>query len=326
MKKLVDLISTNDAGEMLEHIHAMVALVERDGTLVSWNRAFGSIKKLFPAANKLEELFSQSDRDQILSRLGSNAEEHWVAKLPIPEVEEDFNIYCDCLLVPASEERVLFIAEEVNSDSAFQGIVERLNRRVKLFQIESEVTKRIARNKQIEMEAVMVQAQEIAEIDALTFLLNRRMIVRKLQDEVLRAERYNSLFSISVVDVDHFKVVNDTHGHSTGDEVLRQVASQLQDHIRHPDIVGRYGGEEFLILLPSSNANAAAEQAQRLCKHMRELVVPINHGGQTIKITVSIGIAQFQNGKDTWETLLNRADNAMYEAKNKGRDRWVVAE
>ena len=326
MKRLVDSISTNDAGEILEHIHAMAALVERDGTLVTWNRAFGSIKKLFPAANKLEELFSQSDRDQILSRLGSNAEEHWVAKLPIPEIEEDFDIYCDCLLIPASEERVLFIAEEVNSDSAFQGIVERLNRRVKLFQIESEVTKRIARNKQIEMEAVMVQAQEIAEIDALTFLLNRRMIVKKLQGEVVRAERYNSLLSISVVDVDHFKVVNDTYGHSTGDEVLRQVASQLQDHIRHPDIVGRYGGEEFLILLPSSDANAAAEQAQRLCKHMRELVVPINHGGQTIKITVSIGIAQFQNGTDTWETLLNRADNAMYEAKNKGRDRWVVAE
>ena len=326
MKRLVDLISKNDAGEIFEHIHAMVALVERDGTLVTWNRAFGSIKKLFPAANKLEELFSRNDKDQIISRLGSNAEEHWVAKLPVPEIEEGFNIYCDCLLIPVSEERVLFIAEEVNSESAFQGIVERLNRQVKLFQIESEVTKRIARNKQIEMEAVMVQAQEIAEIDALTFLLNRRMIVKKLQDEVLRAERYNSLLSISVVDVDHFKVVNDTYGHSTGDEVLRQVASQLQDHIRHPDVVGRYGGEEFLILLPSSDANAAAEQAQRLCKHMREMVVPINHGGQTINITISIGIAQFQNGTDTWETLLNRADNAMYEAKNKGRDRWVMAE
>ena len=326
MKRLVDSISTNDVGEILEHIHAMAALVERNGTLVTWNRAFGSIKKLFPAANKLEELFAQSDRDQIISRLSSNVEEHWVAKLPIPEIEDDFNIYCDCLLIPASEERVLFIAEEVNSDSAFQGIVERLNRRIKLFQIESEVTKKIARNKQIEMEAVMVQAQEIAEIDALTFLLNRRMIVKKLQDEVVRAERYNSLLSISVADVDHFKVINDTYGHSTGDEVLRQVAGQLQDHIRHPDVVGRYGGEEFLILLPSSDANAAADQALRLCKHMREMVIPINHSGQTINITVSIGIAQFHNGADTCETLLNRADNAMYEAKNDGRDRWIVAQ
>jgi diguanylate cyclase (GGDEF)-like protein len=325
MKKLVDLISTNDAGEMLEHIHAMIALVERDGTFVSWNRAFGSIKILFPAANKLEELFSQSDKDQIISRLGSNAEVHWVAKFPIPEIEEGSIIYCECLLIPVSEECVLFIAEEVNSDSAFQEVAERLNRLVKLFQIESEVTKKIARNKQIEMESVMIQAQEVAQIDALTFLLNRRMIVRKLQDEVLRAERYNSLLSISVVDVDHFKAVNDNYGHFVGDEVLRQVAGQLQDHIRQPDVVGRYGGEEFLILLPSSDANAAAEQAQRLCNHMREMVVPISHTEQTIKITISIGVAQFRHSVDTWDTLLNRADNAMYEAKNNGRDRWVVA-
>jgi diguanylate cyclase (GGDEF)-like protein len=326
MKQLMDLISTKDVGEAFEHIHAMIALVEHDGTLVSWNRAFGSFKKLFPTAEKLGDFFSLNDKDQIISKLTSNTKEHWVVNLSIPVGEGEFIIYCDCLLIPMAEEHVLFIAEEVNSDSAFQGIVERLNRKVKLFQIESEVTKKIARNKQIEMEAVMVQAAEVAQIDALTFLLNRRMIVRKLQDEVLRAERYNSLLSISVVDVDHFKAVNDTYGHSVGDEVLRQVAGQLQDHIRHPDIVGRYGGEEFLILLPSSDAKAAAEQAMRLCKHMREMTVPIHHGEQTINITISIGVAQFQNETDTWDTLLNRADNAMYEAKSKGRDRWVVAE
>jgi diguanylate cyclase (GGDEF)-like protein len=322
----VDLISTKNVGEMLEHVYAMIALVERDGTLVSWNRAFGSFKKLFPAAKKLGDFFSDDDKDQVTFKLTSNIKEHWVVNLPIPVGEGEIIIYCDCLLIPMEEERVLFIAEEVNSDSAFQGVVERLNRQVKLFRIESEISKRIARNKQIEMEGVMVQAAEVAQIDALTFLLNRRMIVRKLQDEVLRAERYNSLLSISVADVDHFKVVNDTYGHSVGDEVLRQVAGQLQDHIRHPDVVGRYGGEEFLILLPSSDSNAAAEQAMRLCKHMRETTVPVHHSEEAISITVSIGVAQFRNGVDTWETLLKRADNALYEAKNNGRDRWVVVE
>jgi diguanylate cyclase (GGDEF)-like protein len=327
MNQLVDLISTKDMGEMLEHVHAMIALVEHDGTLVSWNRAFGSFKKLFPMAKKLEDFFAENDKGQIVSRLSSNTKEHWVVNLPVPVGEVEFIIYCDCLLIPMAEDRALFIAEEVASDSAFQGIVERLNRQVKLFRIESEISKKIARNKQIEMESVMVQAQEVAQIDALTFLLNRRMIVRKLQDEVLRAERYKSLLSISVVDVDHFKAVNDTYGHSVGDEVLRQVAGQLQDHIRHPDIVGRYGGEEFLILLPSSDASAAAEQAMRLCKQMREMVVHINHHAvHTIQITISVGVAQFQNGVDTWEVLLNRADNAMYKAKSDGRDRWFVAE
>ena len=326
MKQLADLISVNDVGEMLEHVHAMIVLVEYDGTLVSWNRAFDSFKKLFPATNKLGDFFAQNDKDQVLSRLTSNTKEHWVVNLPMPVGEEGFLMYCDCLLIPMSEERLLFVAEEVNSDSAFQGVVERLNRQVKLFRIESEVTKKIARNKQIEMEAVMVQAQEVAEIDALTFLLNRHMIVKKLQDEVLRAERYNSPLSISVVDVDNFKVVNDTHGHPVGDEVLRQVAGQLQDHIRYPDIVGRYGGEEFLILLPSSDASAAIEQANRLCKQIRGMIVPINHGERTLSITISIGVAQFQHGVDTWDTLLNRADSAMYKAKSNGRDRWAVAQ
>lgn len=326
MKQLADLISTNDVGNILENIQAMIALVESDGTLVSWNRAFEVYKKLFPITNKLEDFFSQNDKGQVISKLTSKAEEHWVVKLPIPVVnEEELAMYCDCFLIPMLDERVLFIAEEINSNSAFQEVVEHLNKQVKMFQIESEVTKKIARNKQIEMEGVMVQAEEIAQIDALTFLLNRRMIVKKLQDEVIRAERYNSMLSISVVDVDHFKVVNDTYGHPVGDEVLRKVASQLQDHIRHPDIVGRYGGEEFLILLPSSDSSAAADQAMRLCKQVRETIIPINNNENALSITISAGIAQFQHGVDTWDTLLNRADNAMYEAKNNGRDSWVVA-
>ncbi len=325
MKQLADLISTKDVGNILENIHAMIALVESDGTLVSWNRAFESCKKLSPTANKLVDFFSQNDKDQVTSKLTSKTKEHWVVKLPIPVNEDEFVVYCDCFLIPMSDERVLFVAEDVNSDSAFQEVVERLNKQVKLFQIESEFTKKIARNKQIEMEGIMVQAQEVAQIDALTFLLNRRMIMKELQDEVLRAERYNSMLSISVVDVDHFKVVNDTYGHPVGDEVLREIACQLRDHVRHPDIVGRYGGEEFLILLPNSDSSAAADQALRLCKQVREAVVHINNNKLTLSITISIGIAQFQHGVDTWDTLLNRADNAMYEAKNNGRDRWVVA-
>ena len=123
--------------------------------------------------------------------------------------------------------------------------------------------------------------------------------------------------------MDKFKLVNDTYGHPVGDEVLKQIACQLRDHIRHPDTVGRYGGEEFLILLPNSNAIAATKQAIRLGKEIREMVVTIKE--HKLKVTVSIGIAQFKAGVDTWDTLLNRADNAMYEAKNNGRDCWFVA-
>ena len=324
MKKLEQLISPNYVGDLFENIHAMIALVENDGVLVSWNHAFGEYKKTSASINRLEDVFYEKDRHHANWTLSIGSYEHWTAELFANE--EDHPVFCDCSLLPMPHDRFLFIAEKVESNSELQNLIERLNRQVKMFRLESESAKKIARNKQIEMESVMVQASEVAQIDPLTFLLNRRMIVRELQSEVLRSERYKSPLSISVMDIDHFKSVNDTYGHQVGDEVLRKVASQLQDHIRQPDVVGRYGGEEFLILLPSSDANAATEQATRLCKKMREMVVNINHSGQTLTITISIGVAQFKNGVDTWDTLLNRADNAMYDAKNKGRDRWSVAE
>ena len=322
MKKLEQLISPNYFGELFENIHAMIVLVESDGVLISWNRAFAEYKKTLPSINKLRDAFSRKDRRHVTAKLSSGSEEHWAAELV--SNKEDPPMFCDCALFPMENGNLLFIAEKTESNSDLQKMVERLSRRVKMFRRESEAAKKIARNKQIEMESVMVQASEVAQIDPLTFLFNRRMIVKELQSEVIRAERYNSLLSISVMDIDHFKRVNDTYGHLVGDEVLRQVAYQLRDHIRQPDITGRYGGEEFLIILPSSDSIAAAEQASRLCRQISEARASIQD--HVVSVTVSIGIAQFRSGVDTWDTLLNRADNAMYEAKRNGRNRWVVDE
>ncbi|HND49784.1 MAG TPA: GGDEF domain-containing protein, partial [Anaerolineales bacterium] len=214
--------------------------------------------------------------------------------------------------------------ERIESEADAENMVEKLRKQVKLFQVESEVSKKLARNKQIEMEAVLAQAQEVAHVDPLTFLPNRRTIIKDLQSEVMRAERYHSKFCISVVDIDKFKSINDTYGHPVGDEVLRHVALQLRDGIRHPDVVGRYGGEEFIILLPNSDNNAAAEQASRLCRQIRSSVV--RSKDHDIQVTISVGIAQFHIGEDSWHSLLKRADNAMFEAKSRGRDRWVVGD
>ena len=321
MKKLEQLISPNNLVGLFDNIHAMIALVQGDGVLISWNHAFEEIKNSSASVNKLENIFSEKDRPLVISKLAFASHDNWIAEVFLNEATL---VVCDCTLIPMANGNSLFIAETVDSDPVVQQTIERLNRQVKMFKIESESAKKIARNKQIEMESVMIQAREVAQIDALTFLFNRRMIVRELQDEVLRAERYNNTLSISIIDVDKFKLVNDTYGHPVGDEVLKQVACQLRDHIRHPDTVGRYGGEEFLILLPNSDAKAATEQAVRLGKEIREMVVTIKE--HELKVTVSIGIAQFKAGVDTWDTLLNRADNAMYEAKNNGRDCWFVAD
>jgi len=322
MKQLAELISINDAGEILEHIRAMIALVERDGTLVSWNRAFAFHKAKCPLAGNLQECFAEKEKAKIHNKLDVNKRDQFVIELGADSEEK--TVFCDCLLMPLADGRALFVAERLDTDSSLHEIIQHLNRRVKMFQVESESAKKIARNKQTEVEAILTQAKELSNVDALTFLPNRRMIVRELQDEVLRAGRYNTPFSISVADVDFFKKVNDTYGHLVGDEVLRHIGYQLRDHIRHPDLVGRYGGEEFLILLPSTESTEAAEQAARLCKCVREANVNVN--GHILNVTISIGVAQFRNGEDTWDTLLNRADNAMYEAKNGGRDCMFVAE
>ncbi len=321
MIKLAEIITTKDVETIFETIHAMVALVESDGTLVSWNSAFESCKKISPSAVNLSELFSPGNKSLLHGKLSNGMPNHWAVEFPLDGAGP--SKYCDCIFIPTHNKRVLFIAEPMESDIALQKMIEQLNRRVKLFQIESEFTKKIARNKQIEMDAVMVQASEVAHVDPLTFLANRRTIIKELQDEVLRAERYQSMLSVSVVDVDNFKAVNDTYGHPTGDEVLREVAHQLRESIRHPDIVGRYGGEEFLIILPNSDSKAASEQAARLCKQVRETVVRVK--AHEVNITISLGVAQFRVGVDSWDTLLSRADNAMYEAKNDGRNCWAAA-
>jgi diguanylate cyclase (GGDEF)-like protein len=321
MKKLADLIKVNDIGEILGHVHAMIALVDGDGTLVWWNPAFEAYKEKSPESGKLQECFPENERAKVHDKLNAKRRDPFVVELG-PD-EEEKTIFCDCTFIPLADERQVFIAERFDTDKSVHEIIQRLNRRVTMFQVESESAKKIASNKQKEVEAVVAQVDELSNVDALTFLPNRRMIVRKLQDEVLRSERYITPFSISVVDVDFFKKVNDAFGHLVGDEVLRHIAYQLRDHIRHPDVVGRYGGEEFLLLLPNTSSSEASEQAARLCKWVRETEVPVNR--HILKVTISIGVAQFQPGVDTWDSLLNRADTAMYEAKKRGRDCWFVA-
>ena len=321
MQSLTDL-SKHDLETLFDHIQAAIALVDREGNLISWNSAFDAGKRQYADAKKLQDLFLQKDSETIRSKLVEGLKDHWAGEFAITET--DAAVLCDFWLMPTINEKMLFIAERIESEADAENMVDKLRKQVKLFQVESEVSKKLARNKQIEMEAVLAQAEEVAHVDPLTFLPNRRTIIKDLQSEVMRAERYRSLFSISVVDIDNFKLINDTYGHPFGDEVLRHVALQLRDGIRHPDVVGRYGGEEFIILLPNSDKTAAAEQAARLCREVRSKVM--HSKDQDLQVTISIGIAQFKIGEDSWHSLLKRADNAMFEAKNNGRDRWVLGD
>lgn len=193
-----------------------------------------------------------------------------------------------------------------------------------LMESELKKTERALEIKEIELKAVLAQAHEISNTDVLTFLPNRRKVIVDLQEEVIRSTRYSTPLSISLVDIDHFKNINDTYGHATGDEVLRTFSARLREQIRNPDTLGRYGGEEFLIVLPNSEVKAAVEQASRLCQHIRTMQVESND--HVLSVTISIGVAQYRIGQENWEQFLHRADTAMYQAKNNGRDQWAVAE
>jgi len=301
MKKLADTLKNSDLEKIFEQIRAGIAFIEKDGSFVAWNSAFEPYQKL------LGDVFPQK-----------LSERSWVEEFSFEEKNSSF---CKLDLISASDGCFILVAEPI-ADSHYG--IEKLSKKVKLFQLESEFSKKLAHNKQVELEAVIAQAREVSFTDPLTFLLNRRAMLQEIQDEVSRAERYKSLLSISVVDVDHFKLVNDNYGHSVGDDVHKRVARLLRDNVRHPDIVGRYGGEEFLILLPSSDIKAAEEQAARLCKQMRESIIEVNE--HKIKVTLSIGVTQLRIGSEDWQAVLNRADSAMYEAKKKGRDGWVISE
>ena len=201
---------------------------------------------------------------------------------------------------------------------------DQLKRDFENLEAELKRTKRALEIKEIELKAVLAQAHEITNTDVLTFLPNRRKIIVDLQEEVIRATRYGTPLSISIVDIDRFKDINDTYGHTTGDEVLRTIGARLREQIRHPDTIGRYGGEDFLIVLPNSLLNAATEQANRLCQHVRSM--RIENEDHVFSVTISIGVAQFKLEQENWEQLLHRADTAMYKAKNGGRNNWAVAE
>ena len=163
---------------------------------------------------------------------------------------------------------------------------------------------------------------QLATHDALTDLINRRHFIELADNEIARAIRHGRPLSLCIIDVDLFKPVNDRYGHISGDEVLRQIAGLLRKQARNDDIAARIGGEEFALLVPECEAQAAFVFAERL----REVVAAtvFSPGGEPQHITVSIGIAALARGRDTRPSLMAAADTALYRAKSEGRNRVCI--
>ncbi len=162
------------------------------------------------------------------------------------------------------------------------------------------------------------QLWDMAVTDSLTGLYVRRYFMVKLQEEIHRAERYNKPLSVVMVDLDRFKKINDTYGHDAGDRALKTISQFFQKNIRDIDAIGRYGGEEFVMLIPDADKKAAFCLAERLRKELAKVKLE-----DLPPITISLGIATYPSDGTDIEELIKKADAAMYEAKRKGRNRAV---
>jgi len=203
-------------------------------------------------------------------------------------------------------------------DVEIHGSTLHLDTGIALISLALDITERVRAEREVQALQNLLREQSIR--DALTGLYNRRHLEEALDRELLLADRYQRPVSIVIADVDHFKAVNDQFGHPAGDEVLRKVAEVIKSHSRTSDIFCRYGGEEFMLVMPGMPEAAAVIRAEQLRQEIASC--PIRYGSESISVTASFGVATYP-GRDgaSSKHLIAEADKALYVAKNGGRNR-----
>lgn len=217
-----------------------------------------------------------------------NGEEFWLSSLISPELDENGEI-------------IGYTAYRKNI--THEKILEEMNE--KLETMVNEQTKELQENNHL--------LKKLSETDALTGIFNRKKLKESLEHEIKKASRYDEIFSIILIDVDHFKKVNDSHGHLRGDKVLVSISDLISKNIRDIDLFARWGGEEFVILLHNQDIN----QSEGVALKLKEIIEQSNIEG--LEITCSFGVTQFES-RDNSETIFKKADDALYKAKEDGRN------
>jgi two-component system cell cycle response regulator len=167
------------------------------------------------------------------------------------------------------------------------------------------------------------QSMELAVTDALTGLYNRRYMESHADSLVERAAARGKPLSVLMVDIDHFKTINDTYGHNAGDDVLREFSDRLRSCIRGIDLACRHGGEEFVVVMPDTDLGVANKVAERIRRRIAGEPFPIERGSRSVEVTISVGLAGRIGPQDSCALIMKRADSALYRAKRNGRNRVV---
>ncbi len=210
------------------------------------------------------------------------------------------------------------VAAEALKKGAADYLPKRLISRVRLMEVVATAIKKARHQQKMAQSSERIQLLTI--LDDLTKLYRRHYIFDRIEKEIAYARRHHCGLSLAMLDLDHFKKVNDTYGHPVGDRVLVHVASLIPRELREIDLVGRYGGEEFLIMFPRSMLAEAFKACERVCNRVASTPVVLEEGGQ-LTVTCSIGVAGLSSSLRDLPALLKQADAALYDAKHAGRNR-----
>lgn len=171
---------------------------------------------------------------------------------------------------------------------------------------------------QTQLQKTLEDLALMSRIDGLTKIYNRRHWQESLEQEYAKARRHDKKLSLIMLDLDYFKLLNDNYGHQCGDLVLIEVSALISSLLRVEDTFGRYGGEEFAIVLPETGLQGAFDLGQRICETVS--LTPVTYKGQDLKVTISVGVAELTAEENNYETLISKADSALYQAKGNGRN------
>ncbi len=221
------------------------------------------------------------------------------------------------------------LAVPLRSGGAVHGVIALYNRidGRPFSAIDADAMRTLAGQAVIAIDNVLLhqEAERLSTTDGLTGVWNFRYLSMSLAREIERSSRFHRTLAVLMLDLDHFKAVNDTYGHARGDSVLREIAQRVQEHVREVDIFARYGGEEFVVVLPETTVEGATQLADRICQAVRR--EPFTEPGEEpLKVTVSIGGAAFPLHGSSAATLMRAADKALYVAKEQGRDCFHMPE
>ncbi|HJQ35567.1 MAG TPA: diguanylate cyclase [Thermoanaerobaculia bacterium] len=313
------------ARDVLNALSANIAVLDAQGTIVAVNDAWIRFARANDAKDEgcyvgsdylaiCEEALQQTDDDELQQTVGG-------LRAMLEGASRQFSIEYPCH--SPAEQRWFHLRATRLQDAARPGIVvahEDITQRKRAEQILA-ATERELRSAKEEMERAgrelvlaLERERELSRVDGVTGAINRRHFFELAEHELSVTARYRRPLSLMLFDIDHFKQANDTRGHHAGDELLKRAARVVQEHLRISDIFARYGGDEFVVLLPHATSSEAAVVAER----MRTAIADES------AMTISIGIAGFRHG-DTLDALIHRADEALYRAKNEGRNRFAIA-